>query len=300
MDRTLVYLIAETKQIGKFLKAKGYSDQNLVDLRKDTDAVLCDGRPARLVDTVCPGSVLTVHIREKKSGNVSPTKIPLQIIYEDEDLVVVHKPAQLAIHPSRRNASYSIGNAMSYYFRDQPFVFRCTNRLDQDTSGLTIVAKNPLSAGILSEMSARKEIRRTYLAITSGVVTPSEGTIDAPIGRCEKASSDMQRFVDYEHGQKAVTHYRLLASANGHSLVELTLDTGRTHQIRVHMKYIGYPLIGDYLYNPDMTVMGRQALHAYSLRFSHPVTGAAMEFTDPLPDDMQKALIQLGMENAGY
>ena len=293
MDRTITYLIAQEQQIGQFLKSKGYSDQNLVDLRKDTDAVLCDGSPARLIDHVSSGDTLTVQIREKKKSNVKPTEIPVDILYEDEDLAIVNKPAGLPIHPSRKNELHSLGNAMSYYYRHENFVFRCTNRLDQDTSGLTIIAKNPLSAGILSEMSARKEIRRTYLAIVSGIVEPTTGTIDAPIGRCEIASPDMKRFIDPLHGQQAVTHYRVLNCAQGHSLIELELETGRTHQIRVHMKYLGYPLIGDYLYHPDMTYIGRQALHAWKLEFEHPITGDKLEYTAPLPQDMRQAMKQI-------
>ena len=182
-----------------------------------------------------------------------------------------------------------MANALAYYFDQQnrPFVFRCINRLDRDTSGLTIVAKHYVSAGMLSTMIANKAasgIMREYLAIVKGSVQPSEGTITAPLGR--KEGSIIERTVDFEKGESAVTHYRVLDEKNGHSLVSLILETGRTHQIRIHMKYLGYPLIGDYLYNPDMEQIQRQALHAWKLSFVHPITGETLAFTAPLPEDM--------------
>ena len=170
----------------------------------------------------------------------------------------------------------------------KPFIFRCVNRLDRDTSGLTIIAKHVVSAAILSSMNARREIHREYRAIVRGHLTPESGVITAPLGR--KDSSIIERTVDFDHGEKAVTYYQFLEEKNGHSLVSLRLGTGRTHQIRIHMKYIGFPLIGDYLYNPDMEHITRQALHSYRLTFLHPITGQKMDFTAPLPDDMKKIL----------
>ena len=170
----------------------------------------------------------------------------------------------------------------------KPFIFRCVNRLDRDTSGLTIIAKHVVSAAILSSMNARREIHREYRAIVRGHLTPESGVITAPLGR--KDSSIIERTVDFDHGEKAVTYYQFLEEKNGHSLVSLRLGTGRTHQIRIHMKYIGFPLVGDYLYNPDMEYITRQALHSYRLTFLHPITGQKMDFTAPLPDDMKKIL----------
>ena len=137
-------------------------------------------------------------------------------------------------------------------------------------------------------MTAEKILEREYLAIVSGHVSPSAGTICAPLAR--KGTSIIERMVDLEKGEEAVTHYETLGHYGPHSLVKLKLETGRTHQIRVHMQYLGYPLIGDYLYNPDMTHISRQALHSHRLSFSHPMTGEPMEFTAPLPEDMQKVL----------
>ena len=241
-----------------------------------------------------PGDTLTLHIREDHSSEkIPPVNLPLNIVYEDADLMVINKPAGMPIHPSMNNYYNSLANALAYYFEQQncPFVFRCINRLDRDTSGLTIVAKHYVSAGMLSAMIANKAtsgITREYLAITKGSVCPLEGTITAPLGR--KEGSIIERTVDFENGESAVTHYKVLDEKNGHSLVSLILETGRTHQIRIHMKYLGYPLIGDYLYNPDMEQIQRQALHAWKLSFVHPITGEKMQFTAPLPEDMAAVL----------
>ena len=212
-------------------------------------------------------------------------------MYEDEDIIVINKPAGMPIHPSLNNYTNSMANALAWYYQEQgkPFIFRCCNRLDRDTSGLTVVAKHLVSGNILSDMVRRRDIHREYLAIVRGHVSPEAGTINAPLAR--KPGTIIERTVDWEQGETAITHYRLVEERNGHSLVSLRLETGRTHQIRIHMKYLGYPLIGDYLYNPDMEYIGRQALHSHRLSFTHPITGKPMEFTAPLPKDMEKVLI---------
>ena len=295
MERTLTYTtenLITPLPVSHFLKQKGFSSQNLVQLKKAPSAVLANGVPCFMNHMLQPGDTLTLWIREVRSSEkIPPVDLPLNIVYEDEDLMVINKPAGMPIHPSMNNYYNSMANALAYYFEQQncPFVFRCINRLDRDTSGLTIVAKHYVSAGMLSTMIANKVasgIMREYLAIVKGSVQPSEGTITAPLGR--KEGSIIERTVDFEKGESAVTHYRVLDEKNGHSLVSLILETGRTHQIRIHMKYLGYPLIGDYLYNPDIEQIQRQALHAWKLSFVHPITGEEMQFTAPLPEDMAK------------
>ncbi len=293
MERTLTYttenLIAPLP-VSYYLKQKGFSSQNLVQLKKNPDAVLANGIPCFMNYKLQPGDTLTLRIREDHSSEkIPPVDLPLDIVYEDADLMVINKPAGMPIHPSMNNYYNSMANALAYYFEQQncPFVFRCINRLDRDTSGLTIVAKHYVSAGMLSAMIANKAasgITREYLAIAKGSVRPLEGTITAPLGR--KDGSIIERTVDFEKGESAVTHYKILDEKNGYSLVSLILETGRTHQIRIHMKYLGYPLIGDYLYNPDMEQIQRQALHAWKLTFRHPITGETLAFTAPLPKDM--------------
>lgn len=294
MERIITYTIDNAStglRIEQYLRRRGYSYQNLARLKKMRESILLNGAWTYMRTAVKDDDILTVHIQEPESSpNIPPVKLPLDIVYEDEDIVVVNKPAGMPVHPSLNNYENSLANGLMYYYQEQgkPFIFRCTNRLDRDTSGLTVVAKHMVSSSILSSMGMRHEITREYLAIVREALNPSEGTIDAPIGRT--GSSLIERKIDFENGERAVTHYRVVEEQNGHSLISLILETGRTHQIRVHMKYIGHPLVGDYLYNPDMEYIDRQALHSHRLSFTHPVTGEKMEFTAPLPADMRKIL----------
>ncbi len=294
MNRTLTYPITSqdaTQTIEQFLRGKSYSSQCIKELKKQWGSILINDEPQYMRHYMKAGEILTVQIQEETSSEkIPPVELPLDIIYEDEDLLVINKPAHMPIHPSLNNYENSLANALAWYFEKQnkPFVFRCINRLDRDTSGLTIVAKHMLSGGILSSMVAERAIHREYLAIVRGLVTPKSGTIDAPIGR--KGDSIIERQIDYTCGERAITHYSLKEYKNGHSLLSIHLETGRTHQIRVHMKHIGFPLIGDHLYNPDMEYMTRQALHSHRLQFTHPITGESMDFTAPLPEDMQQVL----------
>lgn len=294
MNRNIDYIIDEDSaglRVEQFLRRKRYSGQNLSEIKRMPKSILVNGVHYYMRQELSKGDHLQVRICEtQNSEKIPPTKLPLDIIYEDEDLLVLNKPAGMPIHPSLNNYTNSMANALAYYFQSQgkPFIFRCCNRLDRDTSGLTIVSKHLVSGSILSDMTKYREVHREYLAIARGSVTPSEGTIQAPLGR--KEGTIIERTVDWEHGEDAVTHYKVVKEANGHSLVSLRLETGRTHQIRIHMKYLGYPLIGDYLYNPDMEYMTRQALHSHHMEFTHPITGAHMSFTAPLPEDMARVM----------
>lgn len=296
MDRMLDYTVQINEdglRVEQFLRRRGYSRQNLVELKKMPLSILVNGSPRRLNEILTDMDTLTVHIQEHVSSlQIPPVHLPLDIIYEDEDIIVINKPAGMPVHPSINNYTNTLANGLAWYYREQgkPFIFRCTNRLDRDTSGLTIIAKHMLSSNILSRMTVRHEIRREYLAIVRGSVQPAEGTISAPLSR--KPGSVIERIVDFDHGERAVTHYHVVEEKNGHSLVSLLLETGRTHQIRIHMKYLGFPLIGDYLYNPDMEYMQRQALHSCCLALSHPITGEKLEFHAPLPEDMQRVFPQ--------
>ena len=289
MNRTLTYSITSrdaAQTIEQYLRSKGYSTQCIKELKKQWGNILIDGAPQYMRVPLQEGNTLTVQIQEENSSEKIPAvELPLDIIYEDEDLMVVNKPADMPIHPSLNNYENSLANALAWYFakQDKAFVFRCINRLDRDTSGLTIIAKHMLSAGILSAQVTKRTIHREYLAIVRGQIHPERGTIDAPIGR--KGDSIIERQIDYVGGERAVTHYALEKYKKGHSLLSIHLETGRTHQIRVHLKHIGFPLIGDHLYNPDMEHITRQALHSHKLQFTHPITGESMEFTAPLPKE---------------
>ncbi len=283
MNRTLNYHIATEDagmKIGEFLRKRGYSRHVIIHLKKTEHGILLNGEWAYVGQILKEGDLLEIHIiEEEASDQIVPRELPLDIVYEDEDLMVINKPADMPIHPSINNYDNTLANALMWYFKKQgeSFVYRCINRLDRDTTGLLIVAKNMLSGGILSDMSKNREIHREYLALAEGEV-PESGVIDAPIAR--KEESVMERCVDFEKGDRAVTHFWRLDYRDGYSLVRLKLETGRTHQIRVHMKYIGHPLTGDYLYNPDYRILDHQALHSWRLEFRHPITGACMKFQE--------------------
>lgn len=294
MERKITYPVTEAEQglrIEQFLRRRGYSAQNLARIKRMPKNILVNGVFCYLRQPLSAGDTLCVHIQETESSqHIPPVHIPLDINYEDEDLVVINKPAGMPIHPSMNNYTNSLANGLAWYYQQQgkSFIFRCCNRLDRDTSGLTVVAKHLVSASILSAMTKRKEVCREYLAITRGNIHPPSGTINAPLGRRE--GTIIERMVDWEKGEPAITHYRVLDNRNGHSLVSLRLETGRTHQIRIHMKYLGCPLIGDYLYNPDMEHIRRQALHSHRLSFPHPITGEKMAFEAQMPEDMRRVI----------
>ena len=285
MNRVLTYEITAEQagtKIGDFLRTAGYSRHVIIHLKKTENGILLNGEWAYVGQFLKEGDHLEIRIIEfESSEQIVPTELPLDIVYEDEDLLIINKPADMPIHPSINNYDNTLANALMWYYQQkgETFVYRCINRLDRDTTGLLIVAKNMLSGGILSDMSKKREIHREYLAIAEGEV-PQKGVIDAPIAR--KEESVIERCVDFEKGDRAVTHYWRLDYRNGYSLVRLKLETGRTHQIRVHMKYLGHPLTGDYLYNPDYRILNHQALHSWKLAFRHPITGAQMQFkADP-------------------
>lgn len=293
MERIFEYQITaaeEGRKIGDFLREKGYSRHLLRQLKETEDGLLRNAQPTFTTVALKAGDRIQVRLLEKAEGSeaIMPAPLPFEIVYEDEDLLVVNKPADMPIHPSFQNHGNTLADALTWHYQQhgEDFVYRCINRLDRDTTGLLIVAKHLLSASILSDMVGKREIHREYLAIVKGI-PPENGTISAPIGR--KKGSAILREVNFETGEPAVTHFARLEIRNGLSLVSLKLETGRTHQIRVHMSYIGCPLIGDYLYYPECSRISRQALHSHRLSFLHPITGKALSFTAPLPEDMEKA-----------
>lgn len=292
MDRILEYKISAVdagKTIKDFLKEKGYSRQNVVELKKMSESILIDGKWEYVTYRVQEGNLLQIHIKEMESSEkIVPVDLPFPILYEDEDILVINKPADMPTHPSLNHYENTLANAAAFYFanKDETFCFRCINRLDRDTTGLTILAKHMVSCSMLQEDMLKREIKREYLAIVDGVVKEDEGIIEAPIGR--KEGSTIERMVDYEKGERAVTHYKVIERKQKLSLVSLRLETGRTHQIRVHMASIGHPLIGDFLYNPSDKQMKRQALHAWHLSFRHPITKEEMNWEAEIPQDMEQ------------
>lgn len=293
MKRIFTYTIPsdfEGKNLLSFLKSKGYSSQIITHLKRTENGILLNGIWGRVRDILHSQDQLTITLIETESSdNIVPVNLPLNIVYEDEDLMIINKAADTPIHPSQGNYENTLANAVAFYFHEkgETFTYRCINRLDRDTTGLLIIAKHMYSASLLSNMVQNRAIHREYLAIATGCV-PEEGCIEAPIGRVD--GSTIERQVDFENGEYACTYFKRKAYQNGYSLVSLKLATGRTHQIRVHMKHIGHPLPGDFLYNPDYSAIQRQALHSHRLVFLHPITNQKMEFTAPIPEDMNSIL----------
>lgn len=292
MKKLLTYHITPpdiSQTVEQFLRKQGYSKHLLIRLKQSPMGISIGGETVYSNHRLCEGEILEVRLEESTdSEHIVPVAMALDIVYEDEDLLVINKPAGLPVHPSQGHYEYTLANGMAYYFRQkgEPFVCRVVNRLDRDTTGLLIIARHGLSSAILSEMVKKRQIHREYLAVVSGI-TDARGCVDAPIARAE--DSTIMRMVDPIRGEMACTHY-LLVSYNPEidcSLVSLTLETGRTHQIRVHMKYIGHPLLGDFLYNPDYRFIRRQALHSHRLAFNHPITKEPMAFEAGLPEDMK-------------
>lgn len=276
--------------IEKYLKQKKYSHGCLVFLKKTEEGIKRNGAWAYIRDKLDAGDVLEILFAEEDSSeNIVPVEMKLDIVYEDEDILVINKPADTPIHPSQGNYDNSLANGVKHYYESQgeSFVFRCINRLDRDTTGLVVIAKNMLSSAALNAAMVNREIHRTYFAVVKGEL-PEKGTIDFPIAR--KDGSTVERCVDMSGGEYAVTHFECVEKNEKYSLAKIWLETGRTHQIRVHMNAIGHPLPGDFLYHNDRSEIGRQALHSWRLEFHHPVTGELLKFEQPLPEDMRNLL----------
>lgn len=285
MERTIEYTADarfDGARVDALLRAQGFSGTVLKLLRTDGSLVLLDGMPVRLADRLRAGQRLRVTIPDPPSDSaVRAEDIPLDIIYEDEDVLVVSKSSDMAIYPTPANPSGTLANACRGRY-GEGFTLRCLGRLDRHTSGLVLIAKNRLSACILTDALHTDGLKRVYIAAVQGLC-PARGVIDAPIALLP--GSILARTVD-PAGQRAVTYYERLYCANGCSLVRIELGTGRTHQIRVHMKHIGHPLPGDFLYNPGDTRIARPALHAWQLELVHPLTRQPMRFISPVPRDI--------------
>lgn len=292
MEREILYIIdGEYKDIQDYLKAKGYSASNITTLKKYENGIMLNGVWAYMNQKPAVNDRLLVRVCEnKKSENIVPVDIKLDIRYEDEDIIVINKGSDMPIHPSLNNYENSLANALMYHYNGENFVFRCINRLDKDTTGLTIVAKHFLSAGILNIAMQNRQIKRVYNAIVKDDGRlPDADTIDLPIAR--EDDTLIKRKVSLD-GQRAVTHFKVLQRFEKYSLIELRLETGRTHQIRVHMSHIGAPLVGDYLYNEDDygEISVRPLLHSKSLEFIHPITGERMYLECDLPVDFKEKI----------
>ena len=243
---------------------------------------------------VSEGDVISITLPGEHS-NFPPENIPIDIVYEDDDLMVINKQPGIVVHPTKGHPAGTIANALSNYMEQSGDIFkiRFVNRLDRDTSGLLLVAKNAYCQNHITDQMRKDLIHKRYIAIVRGTMDSESGTIDLPIGRPDP--EDIRRGVIAD-GAPSVTHYQVLEHLKDHTLVELLLETGRTHQIRVHLSHIGHPVAGDTLYGEeDAGLIGRQALHAAGLSLIHPITKEPVEFEAPLPDDMREAIRKLSV-----
>lgn len=257
--------------------------QQLVDL---------NGTPAPGYIRPEVGDIIGVRLPEEKS-DFPPEDIPLDIIYEDDDLILINKQPGVIVHPTKGHPVHTIANGVMKYMADtnQSFKVRFANRIDMDTTGIIIVCKNANAQNDLSNQMRRNTVVKKYKALVEGTVADDHFTIDLPIGRPDQVS--IQRTVMDEGGKDAVSEVRVLERYGSekfgpHTLVEVTLHTGRTHQIRVHLSHIGHPIAGDSLYGGGTELIGRQALHAYYIEFDHPVTKERISFEAPLPADIEQ------------
>lgn len=299
-------------RVDKFLVARmEKSSRNRIQQAAEAGCILVNGKAVKSNYRVKPLDVVSIVMdRPRYELEIIAEDIPLEIVYEDEHLLVVNKPAGLVVHPGHGNYHGTLVNALAYHFKDNPDYdvndprMGLVHRIDKDTSGLLVVAKTPNAKTSLGKQFFDKTTKREYVAVVWGVPSPEIGRIEGHIGRSLKDRLQMAVFPDGDYGKHAVTHYEVLESLGYVSVVKCRLETGRTHQIRVHMKHIGHPLLADARYGGDEILRGttsakyrqfvnncfalcpRQALHARTLGFVHPETGEEMFFSAPVPDDM--------------
>ena len=291
------------KRLDSFLAEKNTAKytRSFIGKMIEENLVLYNGKPSKASTKIKTGDRIELFEKEPEPLAVKGEEIPLEIVYEDDDLMVINKPRGMVVHPAPGHTSGTLVNAVLSHAGESLSsingVLRpgIVHRIDKDTSGLILVCKNDFSHKALAKQLEEHSITRRYHAICSGRLKEEQGTVSAPIGRDEK--NRKQQAINYKHGKEAITHYRLLENLQNASLLECRLETGRTHQIRVHMKSIGHPLLGDPLYGPkkNLYAIKGQALHAMVLGCVHPRSGEYMEFSADYPEDFQKLLNKLRM-----
>ncbi|MGY3713989.1 RluA family pseudouridine synthase [Sutcliffiella cohnii] len=296
MEETLTIIIDETKKNDRLDKVISESEWSRTQVQQwiKEGHVLVNGQKVKSNYKVSIGDEIQVTVPEAIEVDILPEDIPLDIYYEDSDVIVVNKPKGMVVHPAAGHTTGTLVNALMAHCKDlsgingelRPGI---VHRIDKDTSGLLMVAKNDMAHEKLVEQLVAKTVTRKYEALVHGVIAHDVGTIDAPIGRDKKGRQSMT--VTDENSRHAVTHFKVIERYKDFTHVECQLETGRTHQIRVHMKYIGYPLVGDPKYGPRKTLdINGQALHAGVLGFNHPRTNEYIELTAPTPPEFNDAL----------
>ncbi|MBU5314164.1 RluA family pseudouridine synthase [Tissierella carlieri] len=259
------------------------------------DLVYVNDKHVKSSYLVKEGDYIKVNLPSPKKLEIIPEDIPIDIVYEDEDLAIINKPQDMVVHPAPGNYTGTLVNALLFHIDNLSSINGIirpgiVHRLDKDTSGLLIIAKNDKAHRILSESLKERNVKRVYISLVHGILSNDEGTINAPIGR--HGTDRKKMTVTQKNSKEAITHYKVLERYNNYSLVEVNLETGRTHQIRVHMAYINHPVVGDPVYSKGKNEFGldKQMLHAYKLGFSHPSTGEHMEFQIDLPEYFKNIL----------
>ncbi|HBE9552350.1 RluA family pseudouridine synthase [Clostridioides difficile] len=268
-----------------------FSVRSLSKMKREK-SVLVNGVYKKPSLKVYSGDLIEVKIDEEKA-NFEPQDLNLQIIYDDFDIIMVNKPQFMVVHPTKSHYDKTIANGISYYIDNQKenVKIRFVNRLDMNTSGLVIVAKNAYAHHTLSTAMSENKVEKKYITVVDGIIKENEGTIDEPIYRPTEDS--IKRIID-ERGQSSVTHYKVIERLENATVLEVSLETGRTHQIRVHMAHIGHGIIGDELYGyVDEELINRQALHAYKLEFEQPRTKEKLKFKADIPEDMKELISKL-------
>ena len=283
----------EGATIREFLKEDLGLSSRLIRRSAIEKRILVNKKEVRMRYIVHSGDLVQINLQSDESQNITPEKMDLDIVYEDEDILVINKKPYMVVHPTKSYQSGTLANGVLFYFKEtnQNCIVRLVSRLDMNTSGLIIIAKNQFAHMALSKEMEGNNLEKRYLAIVHGNLKEKEGTIDAPIYRPDGEEFGTMRIVD-ERGQRSITHYKVIESFKDADLVECLLETGRTHQIRVHMKHLGHPIYGDTLYGfeGDEELIPRQALHAYGLDFKSPKTKETLSLRAKLPDDMESLL----------
>lgn len=287
MERRLEYRVAQERKVDELLRKELRCSSAVIRTAKGyPDGILLDGVHATTAQTARPGQVLSILLADRRSGDLAAADGPVDIVYQDADLLVVNKAAGVAAHPGPGHHDDTLGNFLTGYYKKLgvPFVYRPVHRLDRNTSGLMVIARHAHAQELLKGQLHSGDFRREYLAVCRGVPGQTQGVIDRPIGR--EDGSVLKRQVRAD-GARAVTRYEVVEAGHERSLLRLELETGRTHQIRVHMAWLGYPLVGDFLYGTEEPeVIGRTALHSWRLELTQPLTGERLALEAPLPEEM--------------
>jgi 23S rRNA pseudouridine1911/1915/1917 synthase len=302
VKQTPVTWLVEPADEGRSLKEILYLrlklSRSLVVKLKRQHKIAVNGTPAYTNRLVRGGDLIAVDLDLDERSEILPEAVPLEIVYEDEDLLVVDKPAGMPVHPAKRCQTGTLANAVAHYWRQSGYsaLFRPINRLDKETSGLVLIGKSQYAHQSIFRQQKERRVERRYLALVEGVVEREQGRIEAPIIRLEDRSR--KRTVS-PAGQPAATNYTVQERYPRHTFLQLRPETGRTHQIRVHLSFIGHPVCGDDLYGRTSPLIARQALHAGEISFLHPRTGLPLALTAPLPGDMRAALDILRQQAPG-